>query len=466
MLTKPMQASAWRLLRPCAVMLSLLLGLGTSACRPAADPPPQAGGPQADTPPEADARGDDVAPRDGDGDGDERHPMHGEEAEGRWRKVQEPAPEELSAEQRQMIEKLRSIGYAAGSVEVERRGITVHREAEIWAGLNFYSSGRGPEAVLMDMEGKELHRWRKAFEEVWPDAKKDRRRLGAKWWRRVYLYPNGDVLAIFGGLGIIKVDKSSRLIWARKNNAHHDLEVMADGDIFVLTREPQVVEWVHPVEPTLEDFLSILDHDGVEQRRVSILEAMRRSPYKDYVFQGVTKTGDVMHTNSVHVLDGGIAGRMPAFRAGNVLTSMNALGVLAVLDPEREEIVWALKSPPHGQHDPQILDNGNLLVFDNRRDTRRSVVVELALPSLAPVWEYGGPELPFYSRTCGAVQRLPNGNTLVTESDGGRAFELTAGREIVWEFYTPHRAGDNGEYIATVAEMLRLPSDFPTDWLP
>ncbi|MCP3986249.1 MAG: hypothetical protein GY723_17865, partial [bacterium] len=54
---------------------------------------------------------------------------------------------------------------------------------------------------------------------------------------------------------------------------------------------------------------------------------------------------------------------------------------------------------------------------------------------------------------------------LITESDGGRAFEVTADQRIVWEYYTPYRAGENGEYIATLAEVVRLPLDFPVDWL-
>ena len=65
--------------------------------------------------------------------------------------------------------------------------------------------------------------------------------------------------------------------------------------------------------------------------------------------------------------------------------------------------------------------------------------------------------------TSGA-QRLPNGNTLITESDGGRALEVTPDRRIVWEFFNPHRAGEQGEYIATLFELLRLPPDFPVDW--
>ena len=65
---------------------------------------------------------------------------------------------------------------------------------------------------------------------------------------------------------------------------------------------------------------------------------------------------------------------------------------------------------------------------------------------------------------CG-VERLSNGNTLITESDPGRAFEVTAEKQIVWEYINPHRAGENNENIATLLEVVRLNRDFPTDWL-
>jgi hypothetical protein len=81
-------------------------------------------------------------------------------------------------------------------------------------------------------------------------------------------------------------------------------------------------------------------------------------------------------------------------------------------------------------------------------------------------WQFGGSEeSPFASFNCGTAERLPNGNTLITESDGGRAFEVTPGKKTVWEFYNPHRAGDDQELIATLFELVRLPPDFPTDWV-
>jgi hypothetical protein len=80
-------------------------------------------------------------------------------------------------------------------------------------------------------------------------------------------------------------------------------------------------------------------------------------------------------------------------------------------------------------------------------------------------WEFtGSPEQPFYSATCGTAQRLPNGNTLITESDAGRAFEVTPGGDIVWEFSSPWRAGAAGELVATLFEVVRLPPEFDTSW--
>jgi hypothetical protein len=56
-------------------------------------------------------------------------------------------------------------------------------------------------------------------------------------------------------------------------------------------------------------------------------------------------------------------------------------------------------------------------------------------------WSYGGSrEQPFESNVRSEQRRLPNGNTLVTESDGGRLFEVTRQGEIVWEYINPVRA--------------------------
>lgn len=384
---------------------------------------------------------------------------------GRWRALRETHDGTASAAQRDELERLRAIGYVGGSVREARSGVTVHERGTVYPGLNFYTSGHAAEAILMDLDGAVLHRWGFDFDEVWPDSP-DREMLGAQWWRRAQLLPGGELLAIYEGLGIVKIDRDSELIWAQKNGAHHDLEVRPDGDIYVLTREPHVLDTAEGPLPILEDFLSILDAEGNPKRRVSLLRALENSPHRELLFRGRRQRGDLLHTNSVHVLDGRLAERLPEFQRGSVLTSMNALGAIAVLDLEREVIRWARWRPPQGQHDPQILENGNLLFFDNREALQASSVAEIDPASDTLRWEYRGKAgESFFSHSCGAAQRLPNGNTLITESDGGRALEVTADGKIVWEFYNPHRAGQRGEYIATISEMRRVSPRLLDSWL-
>jgi len=49
-----------------------------------------------------------------------------------------------------------------------------------------------------------------------------------------------------------------------------------------------------------------------------------------------------------------------------------------------------------------------------------------------------------------------DGNTLITESNGGRVLEVTPDHRIVWEFVNPNRVGENNELTAVVNFMKRI----------
>ena len=145
--------------------------------------------------------------------------------------------------------------------------------------------------------------------------------------------------------------------------------------------------------------------------------------------------GDIFHTNTLEVLDGRIAAQAPAFASGRVLVSLRVPSVLAIVDLEDERVVWARKGDYRRQHDPKIIANGNLLLFDNVGLRNKSRVLEIDPTTDETLWSYSGTQDdPFLTRACGAAQRLPNGNTLITETNNGRAFEITKSGEIVWEF--------------------------------
>lgn len=379
---------------------------------------------------------------------------------------------DLTDDQRALVEQLEAIGYATGSRPGSGlSGVTVHDPQRAWAGPNLLTSGHAQVAQLVDMDGHLLHEWRADFWSIWPEFPISKTKTGTQYLRHVHLYETGDLLAIYEGMGIVKLDRDSRVLWANPCRAHHDLEVQDDGSIYTLTREAHLVPRVDPVLPVLEDSITVLDAAGRIVRQVSVLESFENSSrfsgsWKELWKASPDAEGDMFHANAVRVLDGSLVEKDGAFAAGNVLVSSHTLDALFVVDLDRREVIWMHRGSYGKQHDPRVLESGNLLLFDNRGAGPRSRVLEFDPAGMEVVWEYGGTEeRPFYTHTCGLNQRLPNGNTLITESDNGRAFEVTHEKTIVWEYYNPQRAGERDEFVASLVEVWRLPTEFPLDWI-
>jgi hypothetical protein len=373
---------------------------------------------------------------------------------------------QLTPEQMEAKKRLETLSYLPGHKPAPAaKNVTIYDEKKAYNGLNLYCSGHGPQAILMDMKGNQLHSWQYDITRVW-EKEYDPRIPEHQFWRRVHLLENGDLLAIFEGYGLIKLDKDSNLIWSYAGKAHHDLYIMPDGKIYVLTREANIIPKYNQTEMILEDFISILSPDGEEIRRVSLLKCMENSKFVP-LLDMTAKKGDIFHTNTIEVLDGRLARRSPAFKRGNVLVSILVLDFIAVVDMEHESMVWGMSGPWKRQHQPTVLDNGSMLIFDNNTGgERQSRVLEFDPFTKKIHWEYPGTTgSSFYSADCGSSQRLGNGNTLISDTNAGRALEATPDKTIVWEFYNPHRAGKNNELIASLFEMLRISPGYNLDWL-
>jgi len=129
---------------------------------------------------------------------------------------------------------------------------------------------------------------------------------------------------------------------------------------------------------------------------------------------------------------------------GDILASYRPTSTVIRISRKTGKIVWKLGPPTvAGQHAPTLLENGNILIFDNgphRLDDSvpYSRAIEVDPATNAIVWKYQDkPAWNFFSPRMGCAQRLPNGNTLITESSFGRFFEVTKEGEIVWEYVNP-----------------------------
>jgi hypothetical protein len=142
---------------------------------------------------------------------------------------------------------------------------------------------------------------------------------------------------------------------------------------------------------------------------------------------------DVLHANSISVLSKDMASQFPDFKAGQVLLSIRSLNALAAMDPTNGSIVWGVRGPWNHQHDAQFLDNGRILLFDNKGSQRGSRVLEYDPRDKSFPWSYwGGDNYSFFTSERGMAQRLPNGNTLIVISEEKEMIEVTQSKEVVW----------------------------------
>lgn len=343
-------------------------------------------------------------------------------------------------------------------------GLVRYDRARAYKGLTLYTSGDLQGARLIDMQGRVRHRWHldgRALDGGFDLA--DIFGTGRLYWETAHLFPNGDLLAVIVrnwtpyGYRLIKLDKDSRLLWQAPINAHHDISVDAGGRIFTLSqhiRKAPVPGWPQIVTPFLEDTVVRLSPEGKVEKEVSIVEAFARSNYAAFLrLHPVDEIGDILHANRAHVISAEEAAVLPFAEAGQVLISLREIHTIAVLDPASRRITWATRGPWMFQHDPDILANGHFLLFDNWGHVGpggASRVIEYDPLARAITWSYAGSrDAPLFSDIRSDAQRLPNGDTLIAESDTGRIFEVTRDGEVVWEFVNPARSPD-GKLVAAL----------------
>ena len=347
----------------------------------------------------------------------------------------------------------------------QKSGVTIYKSEMCFHGLNIYAARDHAEAHLLDMEGNIVHTW-------------SDKTLGSEDWVHIQLCENGDLLANEGNKQILKLNRNSNILWKIKMRSHHDLAVDEEGYIWSLINKDRVVKTSLAPMSILDNSIVVLTPEGKIIKEIPLYDilahripkqtyrhvfshiplrypGMIRSWFANRFFFNTDMKLDIFHTNSVTLLDRDIEGLC---KKGDILISVRELDTIAILSRQDEKILWEWGSGKlDRQHHATLLENGNILLFDNGPSRGFSRVIEVNPLSRKIEWEFKAhpPEI-FFSATRGACQRLPNGNTLITESNIGRVFEITKDGEIVWEYYTPIESKNGSIQRATVYRMMRI----------
>ena len=386
------------------------------------------------------------------------------------------------------IDALRALPYVA-TVDLgegdHATGVIAFDRESVGAGYNLYTSRTVPEAYLIDLEGRVVHRWREPPVATMKEGIHEH----SGYWDAVELLEDGGLLAIRKFQHLVRLDRDSTLLWSVALHGHHDLEVVdtpVGKRILIIDREFQRYRGFRVRFPGI----TTLDMDGkiLERwsghREIGALAAtldtrdFLDTTLDDRSWSEVPRLAwmrlqsfwadhaqfDYFHLNTLKVIGESVISDDPRFSPGNLIICLRNVHQIAVLDRDTFEVVWSWGAGIlDGPHQPHLLADGTILIFDNGRS--RGVSRVLAVDPLTEqiVWEYPGPQgPPFFSRGMGSAQRLSNGNTLVCEALKGRVFEVTPTGGIVWEWLNPALIEDRRE---PVYRMRRFAPEKVTSWL-
>jgi hypothetical protein len=358
-----------------------------------------------------------------------------------------------------------------------KTGLTFHSPAQSFKGYTLLAPIGSDCALLLDMDGRIVHRWLLSGYRVF----------------QARLLPTGRLLVLcadatlppppqipidqppppfaqqvrrLGGNAthLRELDWGGDLVWEYRNEAiHHDFVRQADGHTLV-------TEWVElPAElarrvrggarrprekfpPMLSDDIVELDPAGKEVGRIHLWQLL--DPMRDPICP-LEQRWEWTHLNSLALMPN-----------GDLLFSCRTNSRVGIIERPGGTLRWKYGAPQvvH-QHHATAVGDGHVQIFDNgmhRVGLPFSRVVEIDPADDATVWEYTGePPEQFFSGHISGAERQPNGNVLICEGASGRVFEVTARGETVWEWVSPFATVLLGRSRPWLFRAYRYAPDFP-----
>lgn len=360
-----------------------------------------------------------------------------------------------------------------------RRFLTKFNKDKAFNGCTLLPISGTAEVLLLDMRGNLLHKW---------DVDASRARL----------LPNKNLLVVHTsswGKGVAKWRKLENVIteynWKGKQiwsysadkAIHHDARRLKNGNTVFLKESFIPEEFKDRILSVRRRKVKILADSVVEVNQAGKI-AWQWNSYEnlDLNFCGIRSCDqkiknnsrfmdprDWTHMNTMQVLpenrwyDRGDK----RFKPGNILILPRNWWTPLIIDRETGKVVWKYERRDYrgglgAPHESAMIPKGypgggNILIFDNGPSVhpRESFILEINPQTKKIEWVYDAGK-SFFSKTRGSVQRLKNGNTLISADRAGRLFEVTKQHEVVWDFRVPQQLSRGTRYSAEFCAGLPI----------
>jgi hypothetical protein len=297
-------------------------------------------------------------------------------------------------------------------------------------------------AWLIDMQGRLLHRWK------------------LHGWVRMHavLLPNGNLLygiltpggplpdLPFSGGALIEADWDGNIVWKYEDPSihSHDFFRMKNGNSLITKFVPVPNDVARKVEggyPGAEIKGGVMYGDAIQEISAEGEVVWEWVSY-EHLDPRLDSLGPICMPTFWPLFNS-----LVELSDGNIMVCSPQVSNIYIIDKSTGEIKWRWgKGSISFPHNPTMLDNGNILVFDNGRHVRAdrmfppdfSRIVEVNPNTDEIEWQYKASNpVDFYSTYLAGCQRLPNGNTLICEGAMGRIFEVAPSGELAWEYIIP-----------------------------
>ena len=259
-------------------------------------------------------------------------------------------------------------------------------------------SETAPEGCLgciVNRRGEVVHEWR--YNRVLLDdlAATSATTAGARIFPvGAHVFDNGDLLVTLQGfpanpygIGLLKIDCKSNVVWSLAKNAHHWFSIDEDGTIY--TPAHRLIDAPYRLGETtafldsstgkiLEDLIQIVSPDGQIREEISVTQLLvdvgllglfrGESNAEGIDREGVAmrfNAGDPLHLNSVRLVRAGETQPGGLLTPGDLILSLRNINTVAVMDGKSRRIKWTSVGSFVQQHSP-VPFNGGLLLLDNR----------------------------------------------------------------------------------------------------
>ena len=244
-------------------------------------------------------------------------------------------------------------------MEPKRQMGTAEYDAKkVYEGFTLFAPLGQNMAVLIDMLGRVVHRWRLPF----------RPGLWAYLMENGHLLGGGDTGARpvpFGGNGgaVMEFDWEGNELWRYTDGSlHHDFTRISNGNTMVMGWEQVPQDMVPHIKG---GFPGTELEGGMWSDYFREVSPEGETTWEWHAYEALSLEQDALcplhnrhewtHTNSCNVLPN-----------GDILTSFRLLNTIGIVDRKSGNWVWKYHDIELGhQHDPTLLDNGNVLVFAN-----------------------------------------------------------------------------------------------------